>query len=604
MWAGAISTFAVAFLDVRPWLDCRVVQQRKLTLASVVWIDDGVLLMTDKLKKAPAPTTATYINAQSAMTGLRGRDLVSTLRTVARHGLKHPLHTLRHTLALGGQLGRVLLGDTLHATNPRDQRFKDPTWSLNPFYRRSLQGYLAWQKQVKAWIDESELPTDDRARAHFIFALLNDAVSPTNSLLNPLALKEIFNTGGLSLIKGLNHLYDDMRHNDGLPRQVGRDAFKVGTNLAATPGMVVFRNEVLELIQYRPMSEKQYARPLLIVPPQINKFYIFDLSANNSLVQYALKNGLQTFIVSWRNPDARHREWGLSSYVAALEQAVNACRAICGSREVNLLGACAGGLTMAALQGYLQAKRQLRRVSSATYLVSLLDSEIESPATLFIDEQALEAAKRRSYQQGVLDGREIAKVFAWMRPNDLIWNYWVNNYLLGKTPPAFDILYWNNDSTRLPAALHGDLLDFFKHNPLLRPGGLEIGGSPIDLSKVNVDSFSVAGINDHITPWDSVYRSALLLGGSKRFVLSNSGHVQSILNPPGNPKAHYLENPRLSGDPRAWYYDAKQAEGSWWPQWLAWIQQRSGAERETSTALGNADYPTLDPAPGTYVMTR
>jgi polyhydroxyalkanoate synthase len=341
-----------------------------------------------------------------------------------------------------------------------------------------------------------------------------------------------------------------------------------------------------------------------VVPPQINKFYIFDLSPGNSFVQYMLKNGLQTFMVSWRNPDPRHREWGLSSYVEALEEAMNVCRAIAGSREINLMGACAGGLTMAALQGHLQAKRQLRRVSSATYLVSLLDSQIDSPASLFADEQTLEAAKRRSYQQGVLDGREIAKVFAWMRPNDLIWNYFVNNYLLGKAPPAFDILYWNNDNTRLPAALHGDLLDFFKHNPLAHAAGLEVCGTPIDLQKVNVDSFSVAGSNDHITPWDAVYRSTLLLGGDKRFILANSGHVQSILNPPGNPKAHYVDNPRLSSDPRAWFYDAKQIDGSWWPQWLEWIQARSGAQRETLITLGNQNYPPMDPAPGTYVQAR
>lgn len=560
--------------------------------------------MKDKPAKGQALTAASFMNAQSAITGLRGRDLVSTLRNVGRHSLLHPVHTARHALALGSQLGRVLMGDTLHQPNPKDTRFSDPAWSLNPFYRRGLQAYLSWQKEVKTWIDDSGLPDDERARAHFVFTLLNDAMSPTNSLLNPLALKELFNSGGLSLFKGINHLLDDLRHNNGLPRQVTREAFEVGKTVATTPGAVVFRNELLELIQYKPMSEKQYAKPLLIVPPQINKYYIFDLSPGNSFVQYALKNGLQVFTISWRNPDPRHREWGLSTYVEALEEALNVCRAITGAREVNLMGACAGGLTMAALQGVLQAKRQLRRVASATYLVSLLDSEIDSPATLFADEQALEAAKRRSYQHGVLDGRDMARVFAWMRPNDLIWNYFVNNYLLGKAPPPFDVLYWNNDNTRLPAALHGDLLDFFKHNPLAHAGGLEVCGTAIDLSKVTVDSFSVAGINDHITPWDAVYRSTLLLGGDRRFILSNAGHVQSILNPPGNPKASYVDNPRLSSDPRAWYYDAKNVEGSWWPQWLTWVQARSGTQRETQTALGNANYPTLDAAPGTYVLVR
>ncbi|AVO56808.1 class II poly(R)-hydroxyalkanoic acid synthase [Pseudomonas chlororaphis] len=560
--------------------------------------------MRDKPTAGSLPTPATYITAQSAITGLRGRDLLSTLRSVATYGLRNPVHSARHAVALGGQLGRVLLSETLHKPNPQDSRFSDPTWSLNPFYRRGLQAYLSWQKQIKSWIDDSGMSVDDRARAHFAFNLLNDAVAPSNTLLNPLAIKEIFNSGGSSVIRGIGHLVDDLLHNNGLPSQVTKQAFEVGRNLATSPGSVVFRNELLELIQYKPMSEKQYARPLLIVPPQINKFYIFDLSPANSFVQFALKNGLQAFMISWRNPDVRHREWGLSSYVEAVEEAMNVCRAITGSRDVNLMGACAGGLTIAALQGHLQAKRQLRRISSATYLVSLLDSQLDSPATLFADEQTLEAAKRRSYQRGVLDGRDMAKVFAWMRPNDLIWNYWVNNYLLGKEPPAFDILYWNNDNTRLPAAFHGDLLDFFKHNPMGHPGGLEVCGTPIDLQKVTVDSFSVAGINDHITPWDAVYRSTLLLGGEKRFVLSNSGHVQSILNPPSNPKANYVENGKLSSDPRAWYYDAKHVDGSWWTQWLEWIQERSGAQRETLMTLGNQNYPPMEAAPGTYVRVR
>ncbi len=560
--------------------------------------------MREKSAAESVPVPAAFMNAQNAVLGLRGRDLFATVRSLALQGLRRPVHSAKHALAFGGQLGRVLLGDTLHKHNPDDPRFADPAWRLNPFYRRSLQAYLAWQQQLNSWIDESDLPADDRARARFVATLLGDALAPSNSLLNPLAVKELLNSGGSSIFKGLSHLYDDLLHNHGLPSQVSKQAFEVGRNLAATPGSVVFRNEMLELIQYQPMSEKQYVRPLLIVPPQINKYYIFDLSAEKSFVQYALKNGLQVFIISWRNPDARHREWGLSSYVQALEEVLDVTRAISGSKEVNLMGACAGGLSIAALQGHLQAKRQLRKVSSASYLVSLLDSQIDSPAMLFADEKTLEAAKRRSYQKGVLDGRDMAKVFAWMRPNDLIWNYWVNNYLLGKQPPAFDILYWNNDNTRLPAALHGDLLDFFKHNPLTHPGGLEICGTPIDLQKVSVDSFSIAGINDHITPWDAVYRSTLLLGGDSRFVLSNSGHIQSILNPPGNPKANYYENSKFSSDPRAWYYDAKQASGSWWPVWLKWIQERSGEQRETLLALGNQNHPPMEAAPGTYVHVR
>ena len=560
--------------------------------------------MRDKTAPGSMPVPANFMNAQSAMVGLRGRDLFSTLRTLAFQGLRQPVHSTRHLLAFGKQLGRVMLGDTPYRPNPQDARFADPTWQLNPFYRRSLQAYLAWQKQLKAWIDESDLSPDDRTRAHFLFSLLNDALAPSNTLLNPLAVKELFNSGGSSVLRGARQLFDDLLHNSGMPQQVDKRAFEVGRNLAVTPGAVVYRCEMFELLHYKPMSEKQYERPLLMVPPQINKFYIFDLSPEKSFIQYCLKNGLQVFMISWRNPDARHREWGLSSYVQAVEEASDVCRAITGSKEVNLLGACAGGLTIAALQGHLQAKRQLRKIGCATYLVSLLDAQVDSPAMLFADEQTLESAKRRSYQSGVLDGRDMARVFAWMRPNDLIWNYWVNNYLMGKEPPAFDILYWNNDNTRLPAALHGDLLDLFKHNPLTRTGGMEICGTPIDLSKVNLDSFSVAGINDHITPWDAVYRSALLLGGNSRFVLSNSGHIQSILNPPGNPKATYLEAAKLTSDPRAWYHDAQRQEGSWWPQWLEWIQQRSGELRETVFSVGGNKHPAMESAPGTYVHVR
>ena len=560
--------------------------------------------MRDKPSTGALPLPATFMNAQNAVVGLRGRDLLSTLRTLALQGIKQPVHSARHALALGGQLGRVLLGDTLHKVNPQDARFADPTWQLNPFYRRGLQAYLSWQKQLGSWIDESSLPTDDRARARFVTTLLGDALAPSNSPLNPLAVKELLNSGGASLFKGLGQLLDDLLHNDGLPSQVSKQAFEVGRNLAATPGAVVFRNELLELIQYRPMSEKQYLRPLLIVPPQINKYYIFDLSNDKSFVQYALKNGLQCFIVSWRNPDARHREWGLSSYVQALEEAMDACRAITASKDVNLLGACAGGLTMAALQGHLQAKRQLRKVASATYMVSLLDSQIDSPAMLFADEQTLEAAKRRSYQRGVLDGRDMARVFAWMRPNDLIWNYWVNNYLLGNEPPVFDILYWNNDTTRLPAALHGEFIEMFKTNPLTRSGALEVCGTPIDLKQVTCDFYCVAGTTDHITPWESCYKSAHLFGGKCEFVLSNSGHIQSILNPPGNPKARYMTNSEMPLDPKDWQDGSTKHTDSWWLHWQKWLAERSGETKKAPSKLGNRAHPPAEAAPGTYVHER
>ena len=535
--------------------------------------------------------------------GLRGKDLLTSARMVLAQAIKQPIHSAKHATHFALELKNVLLGQSALTPEADDRRFADPAWSQNPLYRRYLQTYLAWRKELHDWIEESNLSEQDTSRGHFVINLMTEAMAPTNSMANPAAVKRFFETGGKSLLDGLSHLAKDIVNNGGMPSQVKMDAFEVGKNLATSEGAVVFRNDLLELIQYKPTTEQVHERPLLVVPPQINKFYVFDLSPEKSVARFLLRNGIQTFVVSWRNPTKAQREWGLSTYIEALKEAVDAVTAITGSKDVNMLGACSGGITISSLLGHYAALGE-KKVNSMTLLVSVLDTKLDTQVALFADEKTLEAAKRRSYQSGVLEGKDMAKVFAWMRPNDLIWNYWVNNYLMGKEPPAFDILYWNNDNTRLPAALHGDLLDLFKHNPLIRAGGLEVCGTPIDLSKVNLDSFSVAGINDHITPWDTVYRSTLLLGGSRRFILSNSGHIQSILNPPGNPKANYVENPKLSSDPRAWYYDASHVEGSWWPQWLAWIQQRSGVQRETLTALGNQNYPPMEAAPGTYVRVR
>ena len=388
-----------------------------------------------------------------------------------------------------------------------------------------------------------------------------------------------------------------------MPSQVNMDAFEVGKNLGTTEGAVVFRNEVLELIQYQPTTEQVLERPLLVVPPQINKFYVFDLSPEKSLARFCLRSNVQTFIVSWRNPTKAQREWGLSTYIDALKEAVDAVLAITGCKDLNMLGACSGGITCTALLGHYAALGE-NKVNALTLLVSVLDTTLDNQVALFVDEQTLEAAKRHSYQAGVLEGRDMAKVFAWMRPNDLIWNYWVNNYLLGKAPPPFDILYWNNDNTRLPAALHGDLLDFFKHNPLSHPGGLEVCGTPIDLQKVTVDSFSVAGINDHITPWDAVYRSTQLLGGDKRFVLSNSGHIQSILNPPGNPKSRYMTSSEMPAQADDWQENSTKHTDSWWLYWQAWLAERSGALKPAPAKLGNKAYPSAEASPGTYVHER
>ncbi|WP_343348676.1 class II poly(R)-hydroxyalkanoic acid synthase [Pseudomonas sediminis] len=535
--------------------------------------------------------------------GIRGKDLLTSARMVLTQALKQPFHSAKHVAHFGLELKNVMLGQSALKPEDGDRRFADPAWSQNPLYRRYLQTYLAWRKELHDWIEHSSLSEQDASRGHFVINLMTEAMAPSNSMANPAAVKRFFETGGKSLLDGLSHLAKDMVHNGGMPSQVNMEAFEVGKNLATTDGAVVFRNDVLELIQYKPITESVHERPLLVVPPQINKFYVFDLSPDKSLARFLLRSQVQTFVVSWRNPTKAQREWGLSTYIEALKEAIDVICAITGSKDVNMLGACSGGLTTASLLGHYAALGQ-PKVNALTLLVSVLDTQLDTQVALFADEKTLEAAKRRSYQAGVLEGSDMAKVFAWMRPNDLIWNYWVNNYLLGNEPPVFDILYWNNDTTRLPAALHGEFIEMFQTNPLTRPGALEVCGTPIDLKQVTCDFFVVAGTTDHITPWDSCYKSAHLFGGKCEFVLSNSGHIQSILNPPGNPKARYMTNSEMPLDPKAWQESSTKHADSWWLHWQTWLAERSGKTKNASTTLGNKKFPAGEAAPGTYVHER
>ncbi|SDO65957.1 class II poly(R)-hydroxyalkanoic acid synthase [Pseudomonas jinjuensis] len=553
----------------------------------------------EELSRQAAEHTLTL----NPVVGPNRRDLFSSARKVLRQALVQPLHSARHAAALGGELKNVLLGGSELQPEAGDKRFSDPAWSSNPLYRRYMQGYLAWARSLNEWVASSDLSEQDASRGQFLVGLLTDALAPTNTLANPAALKRLLDTGGKSVLDGLSQLVKDLVENGGMPSQVDKTAFEVGRNLATTEGSVVFRNEVLELIQYQPLTESVYQRPLLVVPPQINKYYVFDLSPEKSLIRYAVGSGLQAFAVSWRNPTTAQREWGLSTYIEALKEAVDVVLAITGSDDLNLLGACSGAITMVTLLGHYAALGE-KKVNAFTQMVSVLDWEMDGDVTLFADEKSLEAARRRSYQAGVLEGRDMARVFAWMRPNDLIWNYWVNNYLLGKEPPAFDILYWNNDTTSLPAALHGEFIDFYQSNPLARPGALEVCGTPIDLSRVTQDFYCLAGLTDHITQWDACYRSAQLLGGKCEFVLSSSGHIQSILNPPGNPRARFMTNGELPDDASDWLAGSSKHAGSWWPHWLEWLHARSGETRKAPRKLGCRNHPAAEAAPGTYVHLR
>jgi polyhydroxyalkanoate synthase len=359
----------------------------------------------------------------------------------------------------------------------------------------------------------------------------------------------------------------------------------------------------MELIQYHPMTEAVHARPLLIAPPQINKFYVFDLAPEKSIIQLALKGGLQTFAISWKNPTSAESHFGLDTYVEALEDAADVMRDITASEDINIWGSCSGGITTSAFLGNLAARGE-RKVHSATVAVCVLDMAVaqDTTAGMFVTPESIAAAKQASQLAGVVEGRELARMFAWMRPNDLIWSYWVNNYLLGNAPPAFDVLYWNNDTTRLPARLHADFLDLINTNPYVNAGRLDVRGVPLDMGRVDIESYVVAGVTDHITPWQGCYNTAKLYGERSTFVLSNSGHIQSLLNPPGNPKAVFWAGAAREPSPEAWLERATKHAGSWWPHWLEWIKARSGEMGSAPRELGSDENPPLDAAPGRYVM--
>jgi len=504
-----------------------------------------------------------------------------------------------------GQLVKVAVGRSDVDAGPGDKRFADPVWSNSPLYRRLLQTYLVQCRAIGRLVDEVELDHKSRERARFAVSLLTEAAAPTNNFFtNPTALAKAFETRGQSVVNGARHFAHDLRHNGGMPSMVDGRPFKVGVNIAVTPGQVVHRSEVFELIQYAPSTRRVFARPFVAVPPQINKYYFTDLAPRRSLVERAVAAGIPYFAMSWRNPTAAQRDWNLETYVSACQEAIEVACEISGSNDANAIGICAGGITLSCLLGHLAATGN-RLVHSTTLMVAGLDTEQESMVGMLSSKATLNAARARSQRKGVLDGDELGRVFAWMRPNDLVWNYWVNNYLLGENPPAFDILFWNSDTTRLPAGLHSDFLELFDSNGLARPGTMQILGTPLDLGAVTTDMYIVAGATDHIIPWVGAYQSTQLFGGATEFVLSNSGHIQSIVAPPGNPKSSYLTRPGPPPpDALAWRAEATRNAGTWWDHWLAWLAARSGDQRPAPKTLGSADHQPLVAAPGRYVLQR
>ena len=511
-------------------------------------------------------------------------------------------------------------GEPVIQSDPKDKRFKDDAWRENEVFDFIKQSYLLSARYVQDVVGRAEgLDPKSARKVDFYARQFIDAMSPSNFLLtNPEVLRRTAETGGDNLLRGLSNLLGDLERGHGRlqVRMTDADAFKLGENIAISPGKVVYQNQLMQLIQYAPATETVLRRPLLVIPPWINKFYILDLRPKNSLVRYLVEQGHTVFMVSWVNPDERLADMGFDDYMRlGVLGALDAMEQATGEREVNAIGYCLGGTLLASTLAYM-AERDDHRVKSATFFVTLLDFEEAGELGIFIDDAQLQAVERRMSERGYLEGSEMAATFNSLRANDLIWSFVVSNYLMGNEPFQFDLLYWNSDSTRMPARMHSYYLrNMYQRNLLAEPGGLELGGVPINLGRTRVPAYFLSTREDHIAPWRSTYRGTRLLGGPNRFVLAASGHIAGVVNPPGGGKYSYWTNDALPDNPDAWAADAVEIAGSWWPDWQRWVTAQStppgaspgaspGGERVPARQPGDGALRPIEDAPGSYVRER
>ena len=517
----------------------------------------------------------------------------------------NPAAVARRGAQLSTDLAGIAVGSSEIAPHRRDRRFSDPAWTSNPVLKRWVQTYLALSQTTEGLLADAELDWRDNTRLKFMLTNLIAASAPSNNpFLSPAAWKAAIDSGGLSLVRGLRAFTSDMASAPRIPTMVEPDAFTIGKDIAVTPGSVVARTDVYELIQYQPSTPTVYQYPLLMVPPMINKYYITDLAPGRSMLEFFVAQGYQVFVISWRNPDQNMKNWDVNTYGGAIVDSMGTAREITRSPKVNVIGLCAGGILTSMVSAHLATTGQLDQISSLCFGVTLLDMTMAGMTVSLMSEGTAVASTLASRVKGYMDGRTLAEVFAWLRPDDLVWNYWVNNYLLGKTPPPFDILYWNADTTRMPAALHRNFIEIAMANALTKPGVAHMLGTPVNLSKIDLESYIVAGIDDHISPWPSAYRATQMLGGQKRFVLSNSGHIAAMVNPPSNPKATFRVGNDTPPHHSDWLAQAETVQGSWWPDYTTWLQSRSGDQQDAPSVLGSAKFPPLDAAPGTYVLEQ
>jgi polyhydroxyalkanoate synthase subunit PhaC len=489
-----------------------------------------------------------------------------------------------------------------------DKRFKHEDWQEHFLFDYIKQSYLIaarWMHDQVASVDG--LDTHTKAKVDFFTRQYIDALAPSNfALTNPEVFRETVASGGQNLVKGLHNLLDDIERGGGQLKisMTDQKAFELGVNIATTPGKVVFQNDLMQLIQYEPSTKKQWKRPLLIIPPWINKYYILDLREKNSFMRWAAAEGMTTFVISWINPDATLSHKTFEDYITeGTLAALDAIEQATGEPDANVIGYCLGGTLLAATLGHLAAKKE-KRIATATFMTSLIDFTAAGELEVFIDEGQVSSLERKMNERGFLEGSEMATTFNMLRANDLIWSFVINNYLLGRDPFPFDLLHWNCDSTRMPAAMHSFYLrNMYMKNLLRVPNGMTLAGTPIDLSKVNVPSYFVSAIEDHIAPWKTCYTGTQVLGGDSRFVLSGSGHIAGMVNPPAANKYGYWTNEDLPDDAQAWFADAKQHEGSWWTNWREWVAPYLG--REVPPRIpGKGKLKVIEAAPGSYARIR
>ncbi len=490
----------------------------------------------------------------------------------------------------------------------RDRRFSSPAWTSNPLYAFNAAAYLLNARYLTALADAVEADARTKKKIRFATQQTIDAMSPSNFLAtNPDAQQKLIDSRGESLQRGIMHMIADMQK--GHVSQTDETAFEVGRNVATSEGAVVFQNEVIQLLQYRPLTATVYQRPLLIVPPCINKFYILDLQPENSLIRYAVEQGHTVFVVSWVNPGAERGSLGWDDYVEqGVIEALHVAQSISGQKQINTLGFCVGGTLLASALAALAARGE-KPAASVTLLTTMLDFSDVGVIDVYVDEAQVVQREQSIGTSGLMPGRDFAAAFSSLRPNDLVWNYVEANYLKGEDPPAFDLLYWNSDSTNLPGPMFCYYLrNMYLENRLRTPGALSVSGDPIDLGKIQAPAFIYASRDDHIVPWPSAYASTGLINGGKRgknrFVLGASGHIAGVINPPAKKKRSYWTNDKLPANAEDWLAGATEHPGSWWTGWASFLASHAGEQVDAPRKYGNKAHPPIEPAPGSYVKVK